>query len=71
MRAHDSQMPKGWHAIKSVLLTEIRTAANFHLCIAAADALFQARLIGEGIKDERGLCRDEQDEAQSDERVAP
>ena len=45
---HDDAMPKGWHTIKSVLLTEMHTAANFHLCCLAADALFHARLVGEG-----------------------
>jgi len=46
---HDDAMPQGWHTIKSVLLKEIRTAANFHLCAQGADALFHARLIGESI----------------------
>lgn len=48
MSLHDDEMPKGWHTIKSVLLKEIHTAANFHLCCLAADALFHARLVGEG-----------------------
>lgn len=51
---HDNKMPQGWHTIKSVLLKEIKTAANFHLCMEAADALFHARLIGEGIAREFG-----------------
>ena len=56
---HDKKMPEGWHTIKSVLLTEICTAANFHLCNRAADALFHARLIGEGIAREmHGLDSD-------------
>lgn len=46
---HDSLMPKGWHTIKSVLLNEMRLAANFHLCCQVADGLFHARLIGERI----------------------
>ena len=54
MDIHDKQMPHGWHTIKSVLLTELRTAGNFHLCKQAADALFHARLIGEGIAKEMG-----------------
>ncbi len=49
---HDSSMPVGWHQIKSVLLIEICTASNFHLCERAASALFHARLIGEGITGE-------------------
>lgn len=52
MSLHDKEMPKGWHTIKSVLLKEIHTAANFHLCCLAVDALFHARLIGEGISKE-------------------
>lgn len=51
---HDQQMPKGWHTIKSVLLTEMRTAANFHLCMCAADALFHARLVGQSIARQYG-----------------
>lgn len=47
MSEHDSRMPRGWHTIKSVLLTELATAANFHHCVRAADALFHARLLGE------------------------
>ena len=47
MRTHDNEMPEGWHTVKSVLLNEICTAATFHLCTQAADALFHARLIGE------------------------
>lgn len=47
MSEHDSRMPEGWHTIKSVLLTEINTAATFHHCVRAADALFHARLVGE------------------------
>ena len=43
---HDSFMPQGWHTIKSVLLTEMKCAANFHHCCEAADALFHARLLG-------------------------
>ena len=43
---HDSRMPEGWHTIKSVLLTEMKCAANFHHCVECADALFHARLIG-------------------------
>ena len=54
MSEHDNFMPDGWHAIKSVLLTEISTAANFHLCREAASALFHARLIGEEIAKEEG-----------------
>ena len=46
---HDNKMPGGWHMIKSVLLKEMQTAANFHLCEQAAGALFHARLIGESI----------------------
>ena len=46
---NDDRMPTGWHLIKSVLLDEMATAANFHLCNRAADALFHARLIGENI----------------------
>lgn len=56
---HDSQMPDGWHTIKSVLLNELRTAANFHLCCRAAGALFHARLIGEGIARESGMFAQE------------
>lgn len=47
MSMQDGRMPRGWHVIKSVLLTEIATAANFHHCERAADALFHARLMGE------------------------
>jgi hypothetical protein len=54
MSEHDKQMPQGWHTIKSVLLKEMATAANFHLCIECADALFHARLIGESIANEFG-----------------
>jgi len=46
---HDNFMPKEWHIIKSVLLTEMQTAANFHLCVECANALFHARLIGQKI----------------------
>ncbi len=56
---HDKQMPRGWHTIKSVLLKEIRTAANFHLCCEAASALFHARLIGESIAKEVGTGRED------------
>jgi hypothetical protein len=49
---HDNKMPKGWHQIKCCLLTEIKTAKNFHLCIEATEALFHARLIGEQIAKE-------------------
>ena len=47
MSSHDSHMPTGWHTIKSVLLVEMATAANFHQCCKVADALFHARLLGE------------------------
>ena len=50
---NDEQMPKGWHTIKSVLLTELKTASNLHLCCEAAEALFHARLIGESISKEK------------------
>lgn len=45
---HDSRMPKGWHTIKTVLLKEMASAETFYLCELAADALFHARLLGEG-----------------------
>ena len=56
MSVHDKQMPKGWHQIKCVLLKELRTAANFHLCCEVAGALFHARLIGESIAKEMGAA---------------
>ena len=49
MSTHDEDMPEGWHTIKLVLLTEISTASNFHMCDRAACALFHARLVGERI----------------------
>ena len=52
MGTHDSQMPEGWHQIKSVLLKEIRVASTFQHCKDAADALFHTRLIGERISEE-------------------
>lgn len=51
----DHEMPEGWHTIKSALLIELRTAATFALCEAAADALLHARLIGESIAREARL----------------
>jgi len=54
MTIHDDFMPKGWHTIKSVLLNEMITASNYHLCCNCADALFHARLIGEAISKEFG-----------------
>lgn len=59
MSLHDDYMPRGWHTIKSVLITEIATAANFHLCDRAATALFHARLIGESIARESTVEPDE------------
>lgn len=59
MSFHDDYMPKGWHTIKSVLLKEMRTAANFHLCCQCASALFHARLIGEKIAKEPGTQRED------------
>jgi len=49
MSVHDSFMPKGWHLIKSVLIKEMVTASSFHVCNQIADALFHARLVGEGV----------------------
>ena len=49
MKFSDKDMPHGWHSIKSVLIGEIAASSNFHQCVAAANALFHARLIGESI----------------------
>jgi len=46
---NDRDMPQGWHQIKSILVKEIKTASNFHLCIEYSDALFHARLLGEKV----------------------
>lgn len=44
---HDRLLPREWHTVKSVLLTEMATAGTFHLCSKVADALFHARLLAE------------------------
>lgn len=36
MSRHDKDMQEGWHTIKSVLLTEMKTSANFNHCVACA-----------------------------------
>ena len=45
----EQHMPAEWYSIKMVCLTEMARAENFHLCALAADALFHARLLGEGV----------------------
>ena len=58
---NDTDMPEGWRTIKSVLLEEMCDASNFHHIRKAADALFHARLLGEGIEKElRQLCSGKQ-----------
>lgn len=46
---HDNEMPRDWHQIKCALLDELVTAASYDLCRRCADALFHARLLGEGV----------------------
>jgi hypothetical protein len=60
MPVMDAQMPREWHTIKSVLLTEMRTADTFQHCIDVADALFHARLLGQTIY---RTCNESEDRA--------
>lgn len=48
-KIHDARMPRGWHTVKLVLLGEIHTSDTWDKIVRAADALFHARLIGEGM----------------------
>ncbi len=45
----DVDMPEGWHQLKSMLLHELKLAANFHHCCEIASGLMHARLLGERV----------------------
>ena len=67
---HDSEMPEGWHKVKNVLLTEMRSAAIFRQITEAADALSHARLVGERIaRDVRQACGEKGEDKPSEEFI--